>query len=226
MQENKNRVPRGFRALVGERLWAALLGSGVAQHHRPGAHLLHQGERGDHLFALTNGRVKVLAGDIEGSRLLPSLRAAGDLVGEMAARPDSHRSANVQALDHCMSRCLTRADFDRFLRDHNADGLFRDYLVAKLSETVPYQLQQVHLPPRHRVARLILETMSLADPDDGNRVTIPFSQEALATALGLARSTVADQISALRACGALGQGPRLVVANDRILATEARVVTR
>lgn len=221
-----NRASRGFRALLGERRWKALVGTGVPRSHRSGTYLLRQGEKGGHLFALTSGRVKVLAGEEDGSQLLLSLRGTGDLVGEMAARQSACRTATVQALDHCTSCYLPRREFERFLDEHDAHGLFSDYLVAKLSETVPYQVQQVHFGPRQRVARLLLETVSLADPGDRNRGRIPFTQGQLATALGMARSTVADQIAALRAEGALGPGPRIVVADEHALTEHARAVSR
>lgn len=226
MRHDVEDVSRGFRRLLGARRWEALIRSGIPRTHRPGDYLLRQEESGGYLFALIGGRVKVLASEEDGSQLLLSLRGPGDLVGEMAARAHSRRAATVQALDCCTSRYLPRAEFDRFLHDHRAHGLFSDYLVTKLSETVPYQLQQVHLGPRQRIARLLLETLSLADPRHPDRGKIPFSQHALAQALGMARSTVADQIAALRSTGALGPGPRIVVADEHALAAEARAVSR
>lgn len=225
MHRNNNDVPRGIRNLFGEQRWEELVSTGFRRDHRQGSYLLRQNDRGGYLFALTAGRVKVLGGEEDGSQVLLSLRGPGDLVGEMATQPDSHRSATVQALEHCTSRYLPRSEFNRFLHEHNAYGLFSDYLVSKLSETVPYQLQQVHFSPRERVARLLLETFALADPTSVHRRKIPFSQEALAAALGMARSTVADQIAALRAVGALGKGPRINVADEKALAQHARTIS-
>lgn len=223
MHRDANDFRRGFRGLLGEQRWQALIGSGVARSHRPGAYLLRQAERGGYLFALTGGRVKVLAGGADGSQALLSLRGSGDLVGEMAAQPGARRTATVQALDRCTACYLPRAEFGRFLRDHDAHGPFSDYLVSKLSETVSHQVRQVQFGPRQRVARLLFETFSLADPQHCDRRKIPFSQESLAQALGMARSTVACQIAVLRAAGALGPGPRVVVADERVLEDQAEI---
>lgn len=224
VHDDANDLPPGFRGLLGEQRWAALIGSGIPRSHRAGDYLLRQDDSGGYLFALTSGRVKVQASEKDGSHVLLSLRSSGDLVGEMAARQSSRRTATVQALDNCTSCFLPRAEFDRFLADHAAHGLLSDYLVGKLSETVPYQVQQIHFGPRQRVARLCLEVFSLADAQQPDRRRIPFSQEALAQALGMARSTVAEQIAALRFAGALGPGPRLAVADERALAEQARTV--
>ncbi|MBB3665456.1 CRP-like cAMP-binding protein [Prauserella sediminis] len=198
---------------------------GVERRHKPGDVLLRQGDRGDYLLALTGGRVKILAAESGGAELLLSLRSAGDLVGEMSPRSDSRRTATVETLDNCTTSYLARRDFEAFLARNGAHAAFSDYLVAKLSETVPYQLQQAHFVPRQRVARLILEVLLLADPGDRSRARIPFSQDALAKALGLARSTVADQIAALRTLGALRSGPRIIVGDERVLTEEAHAIS-
>ncbi|KID30721.1 cAMP-binding protein [Prauserella sp. Am3] len=187
---------------------------------------MRQGDPGDHLLVLMRGRVKILASQSDGAELLLSLRSAGDVVGEMSPRGDSRRTATVQALDGCVTSRLTRCDFEAFLERHRVHAAFSDYLVAKLSETVPYQLQQAHFVPRQRVARLIYEVLMLADPSDTDRARVPFSQDALAKALGLSRSTVADQIATLRAVGALGPGPRIVVRDERVLGAEARLIAQ
>ncbi len=212
--------------MLGERRWAALVETGALRSYRPGAFVLRQGERGGSLFAVTSGRVKVLANERNGSEVLLSLRGSGDLVGEMAAKSDARRTATVQALDHCTARFLFRPAFDRFLLEQDAHAEFADYLVAKLSETVPYQIHQVHFSPRQRLARLLLEVVRLADPNHPDHRRVPFSQDGLASALGLARSTVAEQLGVLRSDGVLGPGPRIVVVDVRALAGLAGVITR
>jgi len=61
------------------------------------------------------------------------------------------------------------------------------------------------------VVRLAPRTAS--DP-----MRVPFTQEELATSLGLARSTVAEQLAVLRRSGALASGRPLVVADLELLA--------
>lgn len=226
MHQEVDTASRGFRGLLGERLWRSLVELGVERRHKAGEVLLRQGAPGDHLLVLKQGRVKILASESGGAELLLSLRSAGDLVGEMSPRDGRRRTATVQAFDGCSTSLVTRSAFEKFLARHGAHPAFSDYLVAKLSETVPYQLQQAHFVPRQRVARLIYEVLMLADPGDSNRARVPFSQDGLAKALGLSRSTVADQIGALRAVGALAPGPRIVVRDERLLCAEARLIAQ
>ncbi|GAB3672552.1 Crp/Fnr family transcriptional regulator [Saccharopolyspora tripterygii] len=224
MQHHNGAVPRGFRALLGESRWGTLEQRGGLRRYEPGDHLLRQGEEGGFLVALVSGRVKVLAGDRQGSAVLLSLRGPGDLVGEMAAERNTARTATVQALDVCVGRVVMRSEFERFLDERDARGAYADYLVAKLSETVPYQVQQAHFGPRRRLARLFLEVVRHSDANPPACYRIPFSQEALASALGLVRSTVAEQIKAMRADGVLGPGPRIAVADMRGLIEDAGAI--
>ncbi|MGX7825835.1 Crp/Fnr family transcriptional regulator [Actinokineospora sp. 24-640] len=204
--------PRGFHALLGAGPWQALLGTGVRRAFSRDTALLRQGDPDTHVFALARGRVKVVAGNADGVGLLTALRGPGDLVGELA-RPGTGRTATVVAIDECVAVQVSAPDFHRFLEAGGHEGSLRDYLVTKLSETVPYQVQLVHLSARRRIARLLLELVSLTDPADPHRLRIPFSQEKIAEALGVVRSTVSEQVAVLRDSGALGPGPRLVVAD-------------
>lgn len=216
-----SNVLRGFRALIGERLWDALVSEGATRSFPSGSFLLRQGDPGGSVLVLLRGRVQVTGHDQQGAELLVSLRAGGDLVGEIAGVPQMTRTASVQAIDHCTAQVLTAEKFRDFLKRNRIDGHFTDYLLGKLSETVPYQMQLVHFTARRRLARLMLELVVLADPGHPDRMRVPFSQESLARALGLSRSTVAEQIAALRELGALTAGRRLVVADLDKLAGSA-----
>lgn len=212
------RPPRGFRALLGEARWRELLARGVERTHRPGSWLLRQGDPGTTVLALVSGRVEVLGAEPGGGQLLITLRGPGDLLGEIAARSSGPRTATVRAIDRCTTRVLTAAAFNAFLDEHHGHGPLADHVVAKLSQAVPYQVRLVHFAPGRRIARLLLEVVSLAHDGDPR---VPFSQRAIADALGLARSTVALHLRRLRETGALHPGPRLVVADRAVLARHA-----
>lgn len=201
---------RGFAALLGPLQWSVLCEASSTRIYRRGQTLLQQGDRGGFVLAVTTGRLRISALAPDGGHLLHALRGPGDLVGEMGLRNEARRTATVVALDDCTACYLSTAAFERFLVAERAHDALRDYLIAKLSETVPYQLQLVHFTPRQRIARLLIDVIALAgSPADPLRV--PFTQTGIADALGLARSTVAEQIAALRAAGVLARGRQLVV---------------
>ncbi|WP_236650257.1 Crp/Fnr family transcriptional regulator [Kutzneria albida] len=208
---------RGFRAMVTVQDWDRLLAAGQVRRFGQGEELLRQGAVGDHVLVLTVGRVKVLRAHENGSQLLVALRAAGDLVGEMASRGRGVRSATVVALEPCTAHVVPAAEFTPLLTRHNLYSPFTDYLTSKLYESVPYGVHLVHFRPAQQLARLLSEVVALAGNEVADPLRIPFSQEALASALGMARSTVSEAIAALRRDGVLTPGPALSVADpDRL----------
>ncbi|MET1073636.1 MAG: Crp/Fnr family transcriptional regulator [Umezawaea sp.] len=216
-------MTRGFHELLGEPLWRDLLRLGTRRRYRPKSSLVRQGDPGGHLLALTSGRVAVLANQEDGAAALIALRGPGDLIGEMATRSESMRVATVVALDECTAHQLPTTAVNHFLDTHDARGAMSDYLVAKLSESVPYQVRLVHFSAGQRLARLLLEVVALAGPEHRDPMRLPFSQNTAAIALGLSRSTVADQVAAWRRDGTLAPGPRLVVTDLPLLARHAAV---
>ena len=205
----------GFRALISDEEWAALVAAGHPRQYPRGTELMRQGYAGDHLLALTGGRVQVLRSEQGGEqRLLVALRAAGDLVGEMAAHGGGLRNATVVALDDCYAQQLTVAAFDRL----TAARKLTDYVVLKLSESMPLRVQLAHFKPPQRIARLLAELVALAGPELADPMLIPLSQEQIAVALGLARSSVSAFIAETRRNDVLGPGPRLTIADpERLL---------
>ncbi|MEV7095686.1 Crp/Fnr family transcriptional regulator [Amycolatopsis sp. NPDC051045] len=216
-------MTRGFRALLGEDRWNRLLNHGVERVYPPGSRLLQQGDPGSAVLALVSGRVKVLGTEPDGGQLLITLRGAGDLVGEIAARRLSKRTATVETIDRCTARVLSVDRFNAFLNRYDGHPALTDYLVTKLSQTVPYQVELVHFGPERKIARLLLEVVALADWSSANPDRIPFSQQEVADALGMARSTVALHLHRLREIGALRTGPRLMVSDLEVLKASAGV---
>ncbi|GAA3019849.1 Crp/Fnr family transcriptional regulator [Actinokineospora globicatena] len=210
--------------MLGEAKWARLLELGVPRVHRPRVPLLRQGEPGTTVLALVSGRVKVFGTEPDGGQLLLALRGAGDLLGEIAVRtPSRQRTATVETIDECTVRVVRAERFNTFLEEQGSQGVLADYTMAKLSQTGSYEVALIHFRPERKLARLLLELVALADRTVADRDRIPFSQQELADALGMSRSTVALHLQRLKDAGALLPGPRLAVADHAVLRTAAGV---
>jgi len=170
---------------------------------------VRQGAPGGFLLVLRSGRVQVLRTEADGSRLLLEVRAAGDLIGEMAARGSGTRNATVIAVDTCHAQRVPVAVFDRL----PAARLLSDFIVSKIDQQLPVRVQLAHFKPTQKVARLLAELIALAGPELIEPRLIPLSQQEIADALGLSRSSVAAVVAELRRDGVLGHGPRLTVLN-------------
>ncbi|MFI5733676.1 Crp/Fnr family transcriptional regulator [Kribbella sp. NPDC051587] len=215
-------VLQTFQDLIGPSAWQLLLAEGTLRSYRPGQTILRQADPGGFLFALDHGRVKLLATAEDGAQLLLTVRGAGQLLGELAGA-EGHRTATVEALDRCTAHYLSIARFERFLAKHGLTQEFHRYVTGKFDQAVSRQVDLAHRSALRRIARLLHDTVVLAPTTAANPQRVPFTQEELAGSLGLARSTVADQLTTLRASGALTRGPHLVVADLEKLAAAFRV---
>ncbi len=103
---------------------AALVPSIDSRHYPAGATIIRQGDPGDSLFIVEEGRIEISTG--EASRRLATL-TEGDLLGEMALLTDEPRSASAVAQTDCRVWIVLKEDFDRALATspHLADAVSR-----------------------------------------------------------------------------------------------------
>ncbi|TDD51610.1 Crp/Fnr family transcriptional regulator [Kribbella antibiotica] len=206
-----------FQDLIGPAAWPRLLAAGTLRSFQPGQNILHQGDPGGFVFVLESGRVKLLAYAEDGAQLLLTVRGGGQLLGELAGA-DGRRTATVQAMDLCTARYLTIQQFEQFLAKHGLSTLYSRYVTSKFDQAVTRQVDLAHRPALRRIARLFHDVVRLAPKTASDPMRVPFTQEELAASLGLARSTVAEQLGVLRRSGALASGRQLVVADLELLA--------
>lgn len=202
-----------FSDLIGADLWRGLLARGSLRSFHPGRTILRQGEPGGFVYALEHGRVKLLARAEDGARLMLTVRGSGHLIGELAGDESGRRTAGVETIDRCTAHYLSRPIFDRFIDDHHLRVALEQYQRIKFDQAVHRQVDLAHRPAVRRIARLLYDVVRAAPAGLPDAERIPFTQEELSGSLGMARSTVAEQLGKLRAAGALTPGPQLVVAN-------------
>ncbi|MFD7160977.1 Crp/Fnr family transcriptional regulator [Kribbella sp. NPDC059898] len=202
-----------FSDLIGAVLWRELLARGSLRSFHPGRTILRQGGPGGFVYALEHGRVKLLAHAEDGARLMLTVRGSGHLLGELAGDESGRRTADVEAIDRCTAHYFSRPIFDRFVRDHHLRDVLDQYQRIKFGQAVHRQVDLAHRPAVRRIARLLYDVVRAAPPGLPDPERVPFTQEDLSGSLGLARSTVAEQLGKLRAAGALAPGPHLVVAD-------------
>src|SRR3954468_24874861 len=92
----------------------------VAQRrsYRRGEVIFHQGDPGDSLHFLTDGRVKVVLDAETGEEAVIAILGPGDCFGELALIDGEPRSATVETLEAVQTLSLSRPDFMAFIRDN------------------------------------------------------------------------------------------------------------
>jgi len=183
-----------FAALPVEDL--ATFASLMRERHVPrGAMILMQGDPGDALYVIAQGRVKVLLIGEDGREVILSVMEEGAFFGDMALLDDEPRSAHVVAMTDTRLLLLRRDDFQARLRASPdvAIGLLRELSrrLRRADDTIgSLALRDVH----GRIAHLILE---LAQEEGGHRITRRLTHATIAQMVGASRETASRALRSL-----------------------------
>jgi CRP/FNR family transcriptional regulator, cyclic AMP receptor protein len=162
---------------------------GQIRHIARNAVFINEGERGDSLFVILTGRVKVYVADADGREMVLDIHGAGDYVGEMAL-DGQPRSASVIALEPTVCSVLTR-DALRAAIAGSPDLAMN--LICTLIERARIATDNVRnlalMDVYGRVARLLL-SLAVEQPD--GKLTVPerLTQQDIADRVGASRDMV------------------------------------
>ena len=160
---------------------------------RRGEVIFHQGDPGDSLHLLQQGRVKVALDAESGDEAVIAILSPGDMFGELSLVDGEPRSATVVALEPVETASLARSDLLRCLREHPAA---MERLLTALAGMVRRadegMADLVFLDLEGRLVKKLLELA--ADhgraADGAVEIELPMTQEDLAAMIGATRASV------------------------------------
>ena len=161
--------------------------------YRRGEVVFHQGDPGDALHFLVEGRVKVVLDAESGDEAVIAILGPGDCFGELSLIDGEPRSATVEALEPVRTVSLARSDFIAFL--HQSPAAL-DRLLASLAGMVRRANEGVaDLVFLDLEGRLVKKLLELADAhgkqvDGAVEIEVPMTQEDLAAMIGATRASV------------------------------------
>lgn len=202
---------------------AALLAHSRVVHKPKGGHLFAQGDPGETLFVIEQGRVEVSVTSLAGRKSVLAILQPGDVLGEIALFDDQGRSADATCLSEAHLRVLSRRDVDTFLRDH-PDAVMP--LIAELCQRVRNATDMFSLATqtagKTRLARILLRVGDRlgVETDRGRLVPAEMSQTDLGDLAGLARENVNRQLKAWEKDGWIVQSRDGIVLRDVDALTE------
>jgi CRP/FNR family transcriptional regulator, cyclic AMP receptor protein len=187
--------------------------------------VLVEGDRDSReVYVLLQGAVKVVSNTADGTAVLLSIRADGDLIGELASLDGSPRLASVVTIRPCTVRRIGQQAFLDFLRTHPGTSLAVSRSVsAKLRNATWHRVEYGSTPVPIRLARLLilLATQHGEATADGTSIHLSLAQTELAALVGAREPTVQRVLRALRRDGVIGIGYRRIVVYDRAALREA-----
>ena len=208
--------PQGFWSLLTGPEQSVLSGLGRMSVFPPGAALCVEGDPATHVFILVAGWVKILAVTSEGQEMVLALRGNGDIVGELA-EATGYRTATVQAAGTVRALIVGHDKFSSFLDSYlGASQAYRRFLTQRWSDTAAMLRRRSGTSGAQRLAFLLLDLAGQPGTGmaDDVYVTMPLSQEDLASLAGTSRATVTRALGNWRQRGFIRTGQRRITIMD------------
>lgn len=210
----------GFVASLGAGERAALGSAGRPRTYHRGDHLFLEGDRGDAVYLVSDGRARVYTASSEGHEVTLCVRGPGDLVGEMAALdPGSARSASVVALGTLRCQVIGSDELHRLLEAHPRVSLaLLRLLIGRLRDADRRRTEFGSYNATQRLARVLVEASDQSvgggSVAAGNLPGLALSQQEMAGLIGASRESVARALAELRDRGLVATGRRTIAIRD------------
>ena len=212
------RGPQEFLALLDDADRAALEAIGTARRSPRGHAVLAQGQVADRVLVLREGRVKIVASTPTGAEAVLTFRGPGALLGEQAVIDAAPRAATVVAVEPIEYLAVPASAFRAYLERRPAVALALLSMVSiRLRDSDRRLAQFAGADTLGRVATRLLELCEEHGESDGNggvTITLPLTQEELASWTGASLEATAKALRSLRGLGWIATGRRTITVND------------
>jgi len=184
---------------------------------RRGEVLFREGDSGDRLYVVTEGKVKLGRTSVDGRENLLAILGPGQMFGELSLFDPGPRSATATAVTDCTLRSLSHDELSLWLdtRPDVARGLLNQ-LASRLRRANDVVADLVFSDVPGRVAKALLDLSRRFGrrADDGIHVHHDLTQEELAQLVGASRETVNKALADFATRGWIRLEPRSVVLRD------------
>ncbi|WP_027467480.1 Crp/Fnr family transcriptional regulator [Deefgea rivuli] len=160
--------------------------------------IIEQGSRGDEMYAVIHGRLKVTRSNNDGREINLAILEGGEVFGELAMLDGAPRNASVEALEDGELLVLQRSTVDQYLAHH-------PHVMRSLITTLCERLRSANdlvqdtlfLPLPQRLAKVLRQLAQNHGDinEDGVRIDLKMTQQDLANFVGASRESVNKQLS-------------------------------
>jgi CRP/FNR family transcriptional regulator, cyclic AMP receptor protein len=203
-----------FRVLNQESISAAAR-AGLSRTYAPGQIICHQGDPGDHLYAVIDGLVKIVFTSERGDEMVLNTMGGGEIFGELALLDGSPRSASVVALKSTSVFVLPRGQLLE-LMSYNP-GLADEFLkligrrIRKLTEQAG---DLAYLDLSGRLAKLLLQLSEKQGDVHAVVLDHGLTQSDLAGMIGASRPAVNRALQSFATRGLIAVKGRTIMLRD------------
>lgn len=181
----------------------ALAAAGVQRRYRSGALLIQEGETGDTIYIVMQGRLRAFLGDGNGRELTLGSYGPGEYVGEMSL-DGGPRSANVEAVTATTCAVVTRAVLLDHIARHPEFALEMMARLIRRARLATESAGSVALIDVYgRLVKLLNQLAGPADAAGHRRLNERMTHQALAQHLACSREMVSRLLKDLEVGGYL-----------------------
>ncbi|MBM5570616.1 MULTISPECIES: Crp/Fnr family transcriptional regulator [Deefgea] len=160
--------------------------------------IIEQGSRGDEMYAVVHGRLKVTRSNNDGREINLAILEGGEIFGELAMLDGAPRNASVEALEDGELLVLHRSAVDQYLAHH--PHVMRSLITSlceRLRSANDLVQDTLFLPLPQRLAKVLrqLARNHGETNQDGVRIDLKMTQQDLANFVGASRESVNKQLS-------------------------------
>ena len=178
-----------------------------------GSVILFQGDPGDSLYVLRQGRAKVVLIGEDGREVILGVLEPGAHFGELALIDDQPRSAHVIAMEDSQLLILRREDFRRRVE---ANPSVAWALLTELSRRLRRADQKIGglvlLDVPGRISRLLLD---LSSESTNGTIEKPLTHQTIAQMIGASRETVSRAMKDFQEANWISVERRQITISDR-----------
>jgi CRP/FNR family transcriptional regulator/CRP/FNR family cyclic AMP-dependent transcriptional regulator len=183
----------------------ALASKGRVRSFPPGSVIFQEGDRGDSLHVVIEGRVRISVGSSQGEEATVALLGPGEFVGDLALLDGLPRSASAIAIGRTKTLVVRRDDFQRWLAERpKAAFALLEALSLRVRRTDEQLTDLTFLDLASRLAKRLLTLPR----DSGKPLVVRVTQAELGAMLGVSRESVNKQLNDFERRGwvTLGRG--------------------
>ncbi len=171
---------------------------------RRGEHLYQEGDAGDQLYVVIEGKVKLTRTSPDGREVLIRVQGPGEMFGELAMFDPAYRTSTATAVTDSRLAVIAHEDLRGILTDRPAVALLLLRVLAqRLREITEASTNLVFTDVPGRVAKALLELAAKFGVPQEHGIQVPhdLTQEELAQLVGASRETVNKALADFTARG-------------------------
>ncbi len=196
-----------------------LVAAGRIAQFGAGTTICRQGDPATHLYVVISGLIKIMTNSRDGQQSVQALRGSGDVVGELAGELTGHRTASMVAVTEVQAVVVGHEKFLAFLDRHlPAAHAYRRMITRRFSDTADSLYAQYTTNGAQRLAQLLLDLAEKygqpAGPGPALVLTLPLSQDELASLVSTSRATVTRALHDWRGRGLIQTRTRRITITD------------